>query len=94
MSQRIVYDEILSTGKDLTSFNIPRSLIHAFRNAYALYRESCDKRQREALDSDLENEKKKKAKARCKRNQNKISKIKEDAFKEISGLEEQISSFV
>nr|XP_042905445.1 uncharacterized protein LOC122270779 [Parasteatoda tepidariorum] len=92
ISQRIVYDTIISTVKNVNSYKISKPLVHSFRNAHSLMKEDTKKRKL-ADEENLAIEAKKKKTAMIKKElEKKIAKIKEDASKEISNVMEQIDS--
>lgn len=92
IAQRIVYDSVVSTVGDVKSFKIPKSLVHSFINAHSLLNENMEKRKREALENEAIEVEKKKAKLIKKELEQKMSKIKDNANREINAIMQQIES--
>jgi hypothetical protein len=92
ISQRIVYDSIASTVKDVNSYEISKSLIHSFKNAHALLKEDVKKRQQEESEKETFETEKKRKKMEAKELEKKIYQIQEEAKKEINAIVEQIES--
>lgn len=92
VAQRIIYDSIISTVGDVKSFVIQKSLIHSFRNAHSVFKESNEKRKREVAENEAIEVDKKKSKFMKKELENKMLKIKDNADKEINAIMLQIEA--
>ncbi|GBM82126.1 hypothetical protein AVEN_20648-1 [Araneus ventricosus] len=92
IAERFVYDAVMNHGKDVGSIDIGKSLIHSYESARSRLTEETKKREREELEKKVRESKKKKLYLERKELEAKISKVKQNATREVEALTEEINS--
>lgn len=92
VAQRLVYDSILATGKNVGEFLISKPLILSFRNARGLYEEELKRCKNETNAQKNKQAQKRQKQLEIKELKTKITKIQEVASNEVMLIQDKITS--